>query len=178
LFLYVGAEVSIGSLMVSYLMQPKALSAQAVTAGRLVAFYWGGAMVGRLIGSGVMLKVPAAWVLSLCALGAATLALVSAGTTGWTSAGAIIAIGLCNSVMFPTIFSLAIDGLGERTPQGSGLVCMAIVGGAIVPLITGAIADHANLSIALLAPVACYLGIAIYGALTGSGRLDSRQGSS
>lgn len=172
IFLYVGAEVSIGSLMVSYLMQPKALSAEAAAAGRLVAFYWGGAMVGRLIGSGVMLKAPAGRVLSICALGAATLAAISAASTGWAAAGTIIAIGLCNSIMFPTIFTLAIEGLGSDTPQGSGLICMAIVGGAVVPLITGTLADHIGLSLALLAPIACYLWIAAYGWLTGSGRLD------
>jgi len=173
IFLYVGAEVSIGSLMVSYLMQPKALAADAATAGRLVAFYWGGAMVGRLIGSGVMLKAPAGRVLSICALGAAALAGVSAASTGWAAAGTIIAIGLCNSVMFPTIFTLAIEGLGSDTPQGSGLICMAIVGGAIVPLATGALADHIGLSLALLAPIACYLWICAYGWLTGSGRLEA-----
>ena len=173
IFLYVGAEVSIGSLMVSYLMQPKTLAAEAATAGRLVAFYWGGAMIGRLIGSGVMLKAPAGRVLSICALGAAALAAVSASSSGWTAAGTIIAIGLCNSVMFPTIFTLAIEGLGKDTPQGSGLVCMAIVGGAVIPLITGSLADHIGLSLALLAPIACYLWIAAYGWLTGSDRLPS-----
>jgi FHS family L-fucose permease-like MFS transporter len=173
IFLYVGAEVSIGSLMVSYLMQPKALAADPATAGRLVAFYWGGAMVGRLIGSGVMLKAPAGRVLSICALGAAALAGVSAASSGWAAAGTIIAIGLCNSVMFPTIFTLAIEGLGSDTPQGSGLICMAIVGGAIVPLATGALADHIGLSLALLAPIACYLWICAYGWLTGSGRLKA-----
>ena len=159
-------------------MQPKALGAGAATAGRLVAFYWGGAMVGRLIGSGVMLKVPAARVLSACALGAAALAAVSAASTGWASAGPIIAIGLCNSVMFPTIFTLAVEGLGPDTPQGSGLICMAIVGGAVVPLATGALADHVGLSLALLAPIACYLWIAVYGWLTGSARLKPPVASS
>jgi len=172
IFLYVGAEVSIGSLMVSYLMQPKALALQAATAGRLVALYWGGAMVGRLIGSGVMLKAPAGRVLTVCALGAATLAAISAGSTGWLAAGTIIAVGLFNSIMFPTIFTLAIERLGTEAPQGSGLVCMAIVGGAVVPLITGVAADHWGLSLALIAPIACYLWIAIYGWLSGSGRLD------
>jgi MFS transporter, FHS family, L-fucose permease len=174
IFLYVGAEVSIGSLMVNYLMQPRTLGAEAALAGRLVAFYWGGAMVGRLIGSGVMLKAPAGRVLMACALGAAALCGVSAGGSGWLAAGAIIAVGLFNSIMFPTIFTLAIEGLGPDTPQGSGLLCMAIVGGAVVPLISGALADHFGLSIALVAPIACYLWISTYGWLTGSGRLDKR----
>jgi FHS family L-fucose permease-like MFS transporter len=172
IFLYVGAEVSIGSLMVNYLMQPKTLALPAASAGRLVAFYWGGAMVGRLIGSGVLLKAPPGRVLTGYALAAASLAAVSAASTGWLAAGMIIAVGLCNSIMFPTIFTLAIEGLGSDTPQGSGLVCMAIVGGAVVPLITGSLADHIGLSWALLAPIACYLWIAIYGQLTAGGRLD------
>jgi FHS family L-fucose permease-like MFS transporter len=167
IFLYVGAEVSIGSLMVSYLMTPKTLAATAATAGRLVAFYWGGAMVGRLIGSGVMLRVPAGRALAVCALGAAALVSVSAATNGWLAAGTIIAVGLCNSIMFPTIFTLAIEDLGPETPQGSGLLCMAIVGGAVVPLITGHLADLAGLSVAFLAPAACYLWIAAYGLLAG-----------
>lgn len=168
LFLYVGAEVSIGSLMINYLMQAKVLAWTAADAGRLVAFYWGGAMVGRLIGSGVMLKAPAGWVLCACALGAALLAAVSAGSGGWLSAGAIIAIGLCNSVMFPTIFTLSIEGLGADTPQGSGVLCMAIVGGAVVPLLTGFAADHLGLGLALVVPICCYLWIAGFGALTRS----------
>lgn len=172
IFLYVGAEVSIGSLMVNYLMQPKVLSLHAAEAGRLVAFYWGGAMVGRLIGSGILLKAPAGRVLSFCAVGAAVLAAISGASVGWVSAATIIAIGLCNSVMFPTIFALAIEGLGSDTPQGSGVVCTAIAGGAVVPLITGVLADHIGLSLALLAPVACYTWIAAYGHLAGSGRLD------
>ncbi len=165
IFVYVGAEVSIGSVMISYLMLDKTLGAVAATAGQLVALYWGGAMVGRFIGSAVMRKVPAGLVLGACAIGAGLLACTSAGTAGMVSAVAIIAIGLFNSVMFPTIFTLAIEGLGDDTPQGSGLLCLAIVGGAIIPLLTGVVADNAGLSIALLVPAACYVWIAIYGFL-------------
>jgi len=172
IFLYVGAEVAIGSLMINYLMEPRTLALSAAAAGQLVAFYWGGAMVGRMIGSGVMLRVPAGRVLMACALGAAALVALSGASTGYLAAGAIVAVGLCNSVMFPTIFSLAIEELGPDTPQGSGLLCMAIVGGAIVPLITGALADRVGLALALLAPAACYLWIAAYGLLAHAGRLD------
>jgi FHS family L-fucose permease-like MFS transporter len=172
IFLYVGAEVSIGSLMVSYLMQPRTLALSAESAGRLVAFYWGGAMVGRLVGSWVMLKVAPGRALTGYALAAASLAALSAASSGWLAAAAIIAVGFCNSIMFPTIFTLAIEDLGSDTPQGSGLLCMAIVGGAVVPLITGSLADHIGLSLALLAPVVCYLWIAIYGRLTAGGGLD------
>lgn len=163
IFLYVGAEVSIGSLLVNYLMDGKTLGVVAATAGQLVALYWGGAMVGRFIGSAVMRKVPAGLVLMACAIGASLLACLSAGTVGLVSAVAVLAIGLCNSVMFPTIFTLGIEGLGKDTPQGSGLLCLAIVGGAVVPVATGMVADHAGLSAALLAPALCYVWIAVYG---------------
>lgn len=163
IFVYVGAEVSIGSVLISYLMLDKTLGAAAATAGQLVALYWGGAMVGRFIGSAVMRKVPAGLVLGACAIVAGLLACVSAGTVGLVAAVAIIAIGLFNSVMFPTIFTLAIEGLGEDTPQGSGLLCLAIVGGAIIPVLTGLVADRVGLSLALLVPAVCYIWIAIYG---------------
>lgn len=187
IFLYVGAEVSIGSLMTNYLLEPKnhdvavtagnaihgfltgfggsaaALSA-AAAAGTLVAFYWGGAMVGRIVGSALLyLKVPATRLLTACAIGAIALVLVSVTGSGVVSVAAIIAVGLTNSIMFPTIFTLGIEGMGDKTPQASGLLCMAIVGGAIVPLITGKAADHIGLSLALLTPAACYVAIALYG---------------
>jgi len=186
IFLYVGAEVSIGSLMVNYLLQPKILAHTAGVAchpvafdllrivypclhtaqdaGKMVSFYWGAAMVGRLIGSGVLyLRFPAGRLLSLCALGAGLLVAISAASAGWTAVAAIIAVGLCNSIMFPTIFTLAIEGLGAKTPQASSLLCMAIVGGAVIPFITGTLADHIGLSLAFAAPVACYALIALYG---------------
>jgi FHS family L-fucose permease-like MFS transporter len=168
IFLYVGAEVSIGSLLINYLMQSGMLGVDAPTAGRLIAIYWGGAMVGRFIGSAVLRRVPAGFVLAGCALGAALLASVSALSFGMVAAVAILAVGLCNSIMFPTIFSLAIENLGDETPQGSGILCLAIVGGAIVPVVTGFAADAFGLSMALFVPAVCYLWIAFYGVLTRS----------
>lgn len=172
IFLYVGAEVSIGSLLTNYLMEQHTLGLVAAAAGRMVAFYWGGAMVGRLIGAAAMRRLPAGLVLAACALGAASLASLSALSAGALAAYAAIAIGLCNSIMFPTIFTLSIEGLGARTPQGSALLCLAIVGGAIVPLITGSAADHFGISNALFVPALCYLWIAIFGFSCYSGRLD------
>jgi FHS family L-fucose permease-like MFS transporter len=164
IFLYVGAEVSIGSLMVNYLIQPHVLGITPQAAGKLVSLYWGGAMVGRLIGSVLLyLRAPAARLLSFCALGAIALVLLSSATSGTVAGYSIIAVGLVNSIMFPTIFTLAIEGMGAKTPQASGLLCMAIVGGAIIPVITGATADHVGLSLALIVPAACYLLIAAYG---------------
>ena len=196
IFLYVGAEVSIGGLLVNYLMQaktaadtavvggafiplfqlmqvipPGAAPALAVLAGALVSLYWGGAMVGRFIGSAVLRFVRPGTVLAACACGAALLAAISSAGTGMIAVAGVIAIGLCNSIQFPTIFTLAIGGLKENTPKASGLLCMAIVGGAIIPVITGWVADQTNLSTSLLVPAACYLGIAVYGLLT-NGRLS------
>jgi len=169
IFVYVGAEVSIGSLMTNYLMQPHVLAAAAERAGKLVSLYWGGAMVGRFIGSFVLQRLKPGLVLAACAGTACMLALASSQSTGEVAAYTLIAVGLFNSIMFPTIFSLASEQLGAETPNGSGLLCMAIVGGAIVPLITGAVADQAGLAIALFVPAACYVWIVTYGVLAARG---------
>ncbi len=165
IFVYVGAEVTIGSLMTNYLMQPSRLGLSAAWAGRYVGLYWTGAMLGRFIGSYILRVWSPGIVLAAFALGAATLVAVSAGSEGMVSATTIIAVGLFNSIMFPTIFTMAIAGLHQDTPQGSGLLCMAIVGGAVIPWISGLVADHNGLASALLVPVCCYLFIAGYGFL-------------
>jgi len=163
IFVYVGAEVTIGSLMVSYLVQPSTLGLDPATAGEHLSFYWGGAMVGRFVGSVILRLGSPGKILTGAAVGAVALVLVSAfshgGVAGWT----LLSVGLMNAIMFPTIFSLALEGLGDKTPEGSGLLCMAIVGGAIIPLISGKAADLVGLSMALLVPVACYVLIAGYG---------------
>jgi FHS family L-fucose permease-like MFS transporter len=166
IFVYVGAEVSIGSLMVNYLIQSSVLGVTAAQAGRLISFYWGGAMIGRFVGSYVLQKLPAGLVLTAVAVGAAALAGTSAVSTGTVAAATLIAVGLCNSIMFPTIFTLALEGLGGEKPAGSGALCMAIVGGAIVPVITGAAADRVGLAASLLVPAVCYLWIVGYGIYT------------
>jgi FHS family L-fucose permease-like MFS transporter len=169
IFTYVGAEVSIGSLMTNYLMQPNTLAARAQFAGELVSLYWGGAMIGRFAGSLVLWLSRPGYVLAACAVGACTLAVASSLSLGVVAAVTLIAVGLFNSIMFPTIFSLASEGLGEQTPNGSGLLCMAIVGGALVPLLTGAVADAASLATSLFVPAVCYVWIAIYGVLAARG---------
>ena len=166
IFLYVGAEVAIGSSMVNYLMLRNTLSAAAQTAGSLVSVYWGLAMVGRFIGAAIMRKANPAVVLTLCACGAFLMTTTSSLSAGPVAAATILAVGLFNSIMFPTTFALAVEGMGERTPQASGIICLAIVGGAILPLATGAVADHVGLSLALLVPAACYIWIAFYGIFT------------
>ncbi|MBY0583505.1 MAG: sugar MFS transporter [Sphingomonas sp.] len=163
IFLYVGAEVAIGSLIVNYLMQADALGIGAEAAGKHVGFYWGGAMVGRFIGAAVLRVVSPGKVLAAVATGSITLILISANTTGYVSGWSLLAIGLMNSIMFPTIFSLASEGLGKRAAEGSGIIAMAIVGGAIIPPLTGLIADQTTLRTALTLPALCYAVIASYG---------------
>ena len=167
IFVYVGAEVSIGSMMVNYLMQPGTLAASPKLAGTLVSVYWGLAMVGRFAGSSILRRANPGVVLTVCAAGAATLAIVSGMSAGALAAGTLLAVGLCNSIMFPTIFALAVEGLTPaQAPKASGLLCLAIVGGAIVPVLTGLVADRAGLGLALLVPVACYVWIGTFGQLS------------
>ncbi|NTS65673.1 sugar MFS transporter [Sphingomonas sp. HHU CXW] len=164
IFLYVGAEVSIGSLIVNYLMQPSVWGVADKAAGDHVPFYWGGALVGRFIGAWVLTKVSPGKVLAAVAAGAITLILISANLHGAIAGWSLLAIGLVNSIMFPTIFSLASEGLGKRAAEGSGVIATAIVGGAIVPYLTGQLADTSgSLQFALILPALCYLVIAAYG---------------
>jgi FHS family L-fucose permease-like MFS transporter len=163
-FLYVGAEVAIGSLIVNYLMQADVFGVGAEEAGKHVPFYWGGAMVGRFIGTWLLRVFSPGKMLAAAAGMVIVLLTISANSTGAVSGWSLLAIGLFNSIMFPTIFSLACEGLGTRAAEGSGIICMAIVGGAIIPLVTGSAADMAGLRIALLVPAFCYAVILCFGA--------------
>ncbi len=163
IFLYVGAEVAVGSVIVNYLMESNVLGLSAEEAGKHVPLYWGGAMVGRFIGAALLRMFSPGKVLACAAAMTITLLLVSANTTGMVSGWSLLAVGLFNSIMFPTIFSLACEGLKERAAEGSGLICMAIVGGAIVPLITGHAADAVGLKMALAVPAICYAVILCFG---------------
>lgn len=163
IFLYVGAEVAIGSMLVNYLAQEGVMGLSERMAGTLIAFYWGGAMVGRFIGAFILRYFRPGLVLSAVCLGATLLIALSANSGGALAGYALLAVGLMNAIMFPTIFSLGVEGLGDKTPQGSGLLCMAIVGGALIPLLMGAIADATSLTVALVLPALCYLLIAVYG---------------
>jgi MFS transporter, FHS family, L-fucose permease len=163
IFLYVGAEVAIGSLLVNYLMQPSTLALGSTEAGHHLPYYWGGAMVGRFIGSGVLRLVAPGKVLACVATGAITLILISANSVGGVSGWTLLAVGLMNSIMFPTIFSLASEGLGKRAAEGAGVIGVAIVGGAVIPPLTGAIADRSGLHFSLMLPALCYAVILAYG---------------
>ncbi|MGH7023544.1 MAG: sugar MFS transporter [Caulobacteraceae bacterium] len=171
IFTYVGAEVAIGSSIANFLMSPKVLGLAMRQAGQLISVYWGLAMVGRFAGAWLLRGLPAGAVLTGCALGSAALAATAALAGGPLAAIAILAVGLFNSIQFPTIFTLAIEGLGEATPAASGLLCLAIVGGAAAPLATGFAADRLGLSLALFVPVACYLWVATYCRLVSGGAL-------
>jgi MFS transporter, FHS family, L-fucose permease len=165
LFLYVGAEVSIGSIMINYLAQGTVLDQPESAIGWMVSLYWGGAMVGRFIGSAVLRRVSPGKVLACAAAGAIALIALSVVTTGLVSAAALLAVGLANAIMFPTIFSLGCERLGPASADGSGIMNVAICGGAIVPLLFGVIADvtGGNLAIALMLPALCYAVIAGFG---------------
>jgi len=163
IFLYVGAEVAIGSIIVNYLMEADVLGMGAEEAGKHVPLYWGGAMVGRFIGAGLLRLFSPGKVLAFAAGMTIALLVVSGTSTGLVSGWSLLAIGLFNSIMFPTIFTLACEGLGRRTAEGSGLLCVAIVGGAIVPLLTGYAADVAGLKMSLVVPAVCYAAILLFG---------------
>jgi FHS family L-fucose permease-like MFS transporter len=163
IFVYVGAEVSIGSFLVNFMGRPEIAGLPEDVAGKYLSLYWGGAMVGRFIGAAVLTRVQSAYVLIVNAA-ATVLLLVSAMTfAGETAMWSLLAIGLFNSIMFPTIFTLAIAGLGRHTGAGSGVLCMAIVGGAIVPVLQGMFADRISLLYSFVIPLVCYLYIAHYG---------------
>ena len=167
LFSYVGAEVSIGSFLVNYFGLSEIAGLSAKTAAGFVSFYWGGAMIGRFLGAGLLRRMKAEYLLALCAITAAVLVVVSMLSGGHTAMWTILAVGFFNSIMFPPIFSLGLAELGPLTGNGSGILTMAIVGGAILPVVQGAIADHVGLHHAFLLPVICYLYILFY-ALSGS----------
>ncbi len=163
IFLYVGAEVAIGTILVNYLGQADVWAMDAQNAGKHVFYYWGGAMIGRFVGSGLLRVVSPGKLLAMVAAAAIALIVVSANSTGAVAGWALLAIGLCNSIMFPTIFGLSCEGLADRAEEASGIICVAIVGGAVIPLVYGHMADLSTRQFALIVPALCYAVIAAYG---------------
>jgi FHS family L-fucose permease-like MFS transporter len=163
IFVYVGAEVGIGSFIVNFLGMQEISAMEEAEASRYIGFYFGGAMVGRFIGAVVMQKIAAGKVLAFNAACAVVLLLIAMVTSGAIAMWAVLLIGLANSIMFPTIFTLAIAGLKQHTSQGSGILCLAIVGGAILPLLQGLLADQVGIQLAFIIPVFCFVFIAYYG---------------
>jgi MFS transporter, FHS family, L-fucose permease len=167
IFAYVGAEVAIGSFLVNYLIQPGISALTAKVAAEYVSFYWGGAMIGRFIGSALLRTIQTRHLLALCAGCTTTLLITSILSAGHLAMWSILAVGLFNSIMFPSIFTLGLAELGPLAGDGSGILNMAIVGGALIPLAQGFIADRIGIHHAFLLPVVCYLYI-LYYALSGS----------
>ncbi|WP_425504298.1 L-fucose:H+ symporter permease [Rhodanobacter denitrificans] len=163
IFFYVGAEVSIGSFMVNYLSMPEIGHLSEQQAAKYVSWYWGGAMVGRFAGSALMAAFSPRKLLAAFAAINALLVLTTMSSSGALAMYSIIAIGLFNSIMFPTIFALGIERLGPMTSKASSLLIMAIVGGAIMPPLQGLFADHIGLQHAFFLPLLCYLYIVFYG---------------
>jgi len=162
IFGYVGAEVAIGSFLINYLSQPNIGNVSVLVAARYVSYYWGGAMLGRFVGSAILQKVRTGTVLGIAAAVACLLVCTSMLTLGHVAMWSILLVGFCNSIMFPSIFTLGIAELGPLTGEGSGLLVMAIVGGAIIPVIQGAIADRVGIHHAFILPAICYLYIVYY----------------
>ena len=167
IFVYVGAEVAIGSFMTNYFSQKETGNLSLQDAARHLQYYWGGAMVGRFVGSGLLQRLPTRMLLGINAAIAAVLVLLSMLTYGGTAMWMMIAVGLFNSIMFPSIFTLAIEGLGPLTGKASGLLVAAIVGGAVVPELQGLLADRIGVHHGFILPVLCYMYILWY-ALKGS----------
>lgn len=160
IFTYVGAEVAIGSFLVNYLSRPEIGGLTELAAGQYIALYWGGAMVGRFIGSAMLQKIRTGQLLGIFAIIAAALVITSMSGTGQLAMWSILAVGLFNSIMFPSIFALGVEGLGHLTSKGSSALIAAIVGGAIVPEVQGLIADRIGIQHAFFVPVICYAYIA------------------
>nr|WP_211185113.1 sugar MFS transporter [Pseudoalteromonas arctica] len=163
IFCYVGGEVAIGSFLVNYFGEAHIAGLEEHTAAALISYYWGGAMVGRFIGSVLLQKIAPSKAIAFNAFSIIALLLITIFTQGDVALYSVLAIGLFNSIMFPTIFSVAIERLGSLTSQGSGWLCLAIVGGALVPLLQGFIADTVNIQQSFFVPMLCYVFIAWYG---------------
>src|SRR5271156_4982843 len=167
IFAYVGAEVSIGSFLVNYFGLPEIAGLSAKSAAGFVSFYWGGAMIGRFLGAGLLQRFKPGYLLAICAMVAGALVTASMVLSGHIAMWTILSVGFFNSILFPPIFSLGEAELGPLSGSGSGILNMAIVGGAILPVIQGAIADQVGLHHAFVLPLICYLYIIFY-ALSGS----------
>jgi len=177
IFVYVGSEVTIGGLLTNFLASPSILNLPEVDAGRLVSFYWGGAMVGRLIGAILLTRVPAGVLLTVNTVIAAILCLVVTQSSGTTAAYAAIGVGFFNSIMFPTIFTLTLERSSAPVSATSGLLCTAIVGGAVLPLIGGMLVDDAAeiFNPAFFVPLVGYALLAVFAVAAARKKPESRE---
>lgn len=173
--LYVGAEVSIGSIMINFLNQKDVLDVPLATAGQYLSYgYWGGALAGRFLGSYLLTRFPATRLLAFAAVVASALCLVVALTSGQVAGHAALAVGLFNSIMFPTIFTITLERSGASQSSTSGLLCVAIVGGAVIPYVFGKLADQSSLSIAFILPMLAYGIIGLFALLATRAKVHAR----
>jgi MFS transporter, FHS family, L-fucose permease len=163
IFLYTGAEVSIGSFLVNFFTQPDIAGLTQRHASHYVSYYWSGAMIGRFTGAALLSRLAPDRVLAGCAMIACALVCLTIASSGYMAVWAIVSVGLFNSIMFPNIFALAIDGLGSLTSQASSILIMACVGAAVVPVLEGLLADRIGVHLAFTLPALCYLYIIFYG---------------
>ncbi len=162
IFMYVGAEVTIASFMVSFLGEEHIAGLDNESASKYLSFYWGGLMIGRFLGAAILQKMKSETLLAIMSILAIVFLIAGITMSGWTAGWAIILVGFCNAIMWSNIFTLAIDGLGKFTSKGSGLLVMAIVGGAIIPLIHGVLADNIGLQSSYAIAIFCYAYILFY----------------
>ncbi|RUO36884.1 glucose/galactose MFS transporter [Aliidiomarina shirensis] len=163
IFVYVGAEVGIGSFLAMYIALPEIGDMSTSRASHYISWYFGGAMVGRFLGAAIMQKISGNRVLAFNAIAAVLLLATTMTSSSTLAMWSLLFVGLCNSIMFPTIFSLALQNLGSSRGQGSGILCLAIVGGAIVPLAQGFLADQVGIQMSFIIPLLCYVYIFYYG---------------
>lgn len=160
IFFYVGGEIALGTFLINYISSAHVVPMTHSAAAFYVSLFWGGAMIGRFLGAGLMRRIQPSLILGLAAIGAVLLLTTTIISSGWLALWAVVLVGLMNSTMFPTIFTLSIEGLGERTARGSAYLIMAIVGGALIPLLQGVVADIVSLPASLIVPLLCYFYVA------------------
>jgi FHS family L-fucose permease-like MFS transporter len=163
IFAYVGVEVTIGSLLVSFMEMPQIAGLPEARAATFLMVYWGGAMLGRFVGSAILKRFPTGPILGAAGVCAFSCVVLAVTAHGYLAMGALLAVGLCNSIMFPSIFSLGLKDLGPLTSKGSSLMIASVIGGALIPLATGRLADKIGLQPAFLLPSLCYVYIAGFG---------------
>ncbi|MFZ1741984.1 MAG: MFS transporter, partial [Pontixanthobacter sp.] len=163
IFLYVGAEVAIGTQMALFLNSDDVLGLPLEQAGKMVSLYWGGAMIGRLVGSALLTRVPATTLLATFASIACVICLAIAAMGGPAAGYAALCIGLFNSIMFPVIFTLTLERSTASHEATSGFLCFSIVGGAVIPILVGLVSGMSSYIVAFVVPAACYALLLTFG---------------
>jgi len=163
IMLYCGAEVSIGSFIINFLAQPDIGGISSLQAARFASYYWTAAMVGRFAGSALLRRMRPGELLGICAVAASLLVFITLFSTGAVAVWSFLFVGLFNSIMFPTIFTLGIDGMGKLTSQASGILFLGVVRSATLSVVQGALADRIGIHAAFILPALYYLYVVYYG---------------